>query len=912
MTHVRITTLIRFALITVLALLFAPNSAHAQDRVQPMALDFRWSSTLTDQSLIALLVWVLLMAALLIAGRPWSELALSNLSDRGAGFSRLIAWLLATFAVWLLVSVDFISFRSYWLALSLACVWLTGTILLRIRPQPEHSPSDPASITGSEIVFWVTFGIALVLRLFNPDSWHPLWGGEKPMEFAHMNAILRSDTFPPHDPWFSGEPINYYYFGEYMVASLFRLTGIPSEIGFNLAQPLVIALLASAVYSISSTLAGRLSSGRVHPRSGGAVATLLFMASGNLIASQNIVDALPDIPQPSFLDWTWAASRAITGGITEFPYFTGLYGDLHAHVIAWPITLLIVGLCLQWVLAARQNLTTTSEPEQTNNVRHKDEPSFELRPLNPATFLLTAIALGSLGAANAWDVPLYAVFVLAAAVTAVGVPFKLEGRSSWLQLPKNLAISAVIFALAYLLFLPFHRSFQALFTSVDQVRAGTKPSEFGLHLGGLLTLVLLGLLALGARRFAQRKPRHDLRYERILVVSTFLLAIVVSGLLVLFVDRQPAALWSVLLSMALSGAMSGVLCRAYLTQTDGSVLVPAVLLLPVATAALLGWTVLAIALAFGFSGFLLWIASTAPAERFVGILIAAGGFAAAGVELIFVVDDLESLEVWYRMNTVFKLYIQVWSMLAIVAGVVAALFLLGGWKHLSADSHDEDREAPEDSIANGSPSSPPGLLGWIGGLTSVLVLTLGLVYPLTSTIPRLDLRFPGHPAPTTLDAIDWMRYGTLTTAAGATIAFNEDRDVINWFNQEIDGAPVILEASIGPYRGNGSRISIATGLPTVIGWDRHERQQRAAPDISRRVADVSEIYNTMDPDRKLELLQRYSVTYIIVGDVERYTLNATNGQPYATAEGLAVFDEMVGEGLEIAFRSGDTVVYRVV
>ena len=137
------------------------------------------------------------------------------------------------------------------------------------------------------------------------------------------------------------------------------------------------------------------------------------------------------------------------------------------------------------------------------------------------------------------------------------------------------------------------------------------------------------------------------------------------------------------------------------------------------------------------------------------------------------------------------------------------------------------------SAGPGTPSRAMSFLAPVGALASVGVLAIGLLYPLTSTIPRLDLRFPGYPAPTTLDALDWMRYGTLTTDTDGTITFNEDLDVINWFNEEIDGAPVIVEASIGPYRGNGSRISIATGLPTVIGWDRHERQQRATPGIIR-------------------------------------------------------------------------------
>jgi uncharacterized membrane protein len=200
-----------------------------------------------------------------------------------------------------------------------------------------------------------------------------------------------------------------------------------------------------------------------------------------------------------------------------------------------------------------------------------------------------------------------------------------------------------------------------------------------------------------------------------------------------------------------------------------------------------------------------------------------------------------------------------------------------------------------------------------GIILSALLVVASLFYPVLATGPRLAQRFDNHPTPLTLNALDWMRYGTLSVSSSAgreEIQFQDDLAAINWFNENIEGSPVIAEASIGPYRGNGSRFSIATGLPSILGWARHEYQQRYPEDITRRDQDVRTLYNTASVKEKLNILDRYNVAYVIVGDVER--LWAVNGDRYASEAGMAAFNEMVGNSLEVAFQQGSTTVYRVI
>jgi hypothetical protein len=293
----------------------------------PVVADARWSAALTDNSALALLWWLVFLVLLVAAGLPWSLLLFRSLDDRGAGLARLIVLLLAAWPVWLLSSLDLIAFRARWTWLALLIVGGAGWLLLLRREIPDRQMVRRL-LAGPELAFWSVFALFLLFRWINPDSWHPIWGGEKPMEFAHINAILRSAHMPPYDPWFSGGILNYYYYGEYLVAFTMKLTGIPSEIAFNLAQPAIMGLLASGVWTVTATVAHRLV-----PLSrrwlAGLVGVVVVVIMGNLVALERLLEVLPERPQPTFIDWTWAGSRAVSGGITEFPYFTGLYADLH-------------------------------------------------------------------------------------------------------------------------------------------------------------------------------------------------------------------------------------------------------------------------------------------------------------------------------------------------------------------------------------------------------------------------------------------------------------------------------------------------------------------------------------------------------------------------------------------------------
>ncbi|HEU5431506.1 MAG TPA: DUF2298 domain-containing protein, partial [Thermomicrobiales bacterium] len=314
----------------------------------PVVDDAGWSAALTGQAGPALVFWIVLLVVLQAVGAPLARTLLPRFADGGWGLARLFAILLAGYLVWLGASVGLFEFRAIWCGVGVAAVGALALFFRRRRTYPTNVDRGP--VIAAEVVFWSVFALFLTFRFLNPDSWHPIWGGEKPMEFAHLNATLRSANFPPYDPWYAGGILNYYYYGLYLVAFLLKLTGIPTRVGFNLAQPTVIALLAAAAFSVAATLGRDASRLRRVAVPAGLVGVLLTVLIGNLTSAIALFQPLRP-PFDSFLDWVWAGSRAIPNAITEFPFFTGLYADLHAHVVALPMT--VAAIALSYDLAQR-------------------------------------------------------------------------------------------------------------------------------------------------------------------------------------------------------------------------------------------------------------------------------------------------------------------------------------------------------------------------------------------------------------------------------------------------------------------------------------------------------------------------------------------------------------------------------
>jgi uncharacterized membrane protein len=200
---------------------------------------------------------------------------------------------------------------------------------------------------------------------------------------------------------------------------------------------------------------------------------------------------------------------------------------------------------------------------------------------------------------------------------------------------------------------------------------------------------------------------------------------------------------------------------------------------------------------------------------------------------------------------------------------------------------------------------PGWLRAWRRTWQVVLVALVAgaALYPLLASSAKIrDRMFTD--APHTLDGMEYMQYGTYDWQG--VMDLSQDYRGIRWMQENVQGSPVIVEANLRDLYRWGSRYSIYTGLPGVVGWEWHQQQQRALVPgswISNRIQEIDNFYNTSDLGLAKSFLQKYGVKYVVVGQLER------NHYP---GPGLDKFPAANGVLWKAVFEDGDTTIYEVI
>ena len=620
--------------------------------------------------------WLIAVEFIALAVFPLAYHLLPSLRDRGYSVSKPLGLLLIGYASWILSQAHLVPSTRISLAvmvLALACVsgWLawkrrSGLLMLLKK--------EWRVVALAEIVFLVFFLVWTLYRASDPSIDHT----EQPMDFAFLNASILTVTGPPQDPWLSGESVSYYYFGYWMMGALTELTGIASNVSYNLAMALLPAMAAQAVFGLTYSIVRSQTSRPGAAVAGGTAAVVLVGVAANLegvfefmranaLGSQGFWDWLGikglDGPleeptagwYPQEFWWWFRATRVINTfdgtewldyTIQEFPFFSLILGDLHPHVMAIPFALLAAAFC--WDLFRRDHLGLTQPPSIStcpNGTLTSSIAGWWKRGDSYAYMLALGLALGGLAFTNMWDLPTYSSLLLGVAVLKA---YSLRTRRDsggptpagvWAA-PLFIATGGI--ALAVLLFLPYHLTLQSSVSGIAPVPVTTRPVHMGIVWGLYLT-----------------------------VIAPFIIGA--------FWRTTLSENWGWTAGLALGIAAVPIVVWAFLHMSDGGTTSDIwdrlVAVLPLAL-------LIAIALFTTFSSIR---ADGVTGGSFALALSALGLMLIMGPELLFIEDAFGT-----RMNTVFKLYYQAWTILAVAAGSALYFWIdLGNrgesWKRVLGD-----------------------------------------------------------------------------------------------------------------------------------------------------------------------------------------------------------------------------------
>ncbi|MBN9393458.1 MAG: hypothetical protein J0I20_35835 [Chloroflexi bacterium] len=894
--------------------------------------------------------WYALILLLGVITLPVSFLAFRHLPDRGFSFSKPLGLLLVSLLAWWLANLKWFDFTALtgWLSVGLLALFSGGLLavisgLRRDFKEWFRQRANLKTVLASELLFLAGYAAVLNLRSFilDTNSWT-----ERFFNFAFINSIATTTTLPPPDPWFGGQPINYYYGSHFLLGMLCKLSGLGADFGYTLGMGLVFALGAQACFGLVGNLVA------LTGRKGGPVirtgllGAVFMLVAGNLTLVRSVL-------QNGFLEWgskfwpTVLDIPGLTGFIfdkdaagkpamllTEFPVNSYLKGDLQANQMDVIFILLALGFGLQFLVFPRR-WALVGKP-------------FSWQALGAV--LLGGTLLGALNFINGVDfVPFFGFTVL---LLGLG---ELRGAGRWPgKVGRWLLQVAALAAATRLVYLFYTTSYGNMVKAkpvenLEQVPVigwlsqyialsltnHTNLSEylwqFGLFLFPIITFygLLVGRLWQEERQPGVRPlPRHIRAWTRIAglefaFIGGFGLVLAVGD-----VREHDFSLRTVvfpLLGLAGAGATLWPGLWEKLRQRPRLTLEAMAGLLLFAIGVVLHFELLGILAALvylsgRFAGrYLEKSGWRLNAEFFAVLAVAIAAALTLCSEVVYVRDVMDS-----RFNMVLKFWQEAWLLYSLSAAfltwrVVAwrwevirparvtvgrplplltrlrlrlsgfgfTLLRLGGFQPPLVEEGDgstgwvafsvsENTRPPATSLGRGGPANRVIPLSgakvvararsrvagwarrfWLGGLAVLLIIAL-MVPVLYSR--QVTLNFSTRYG---LNSEDW--YARTLPADYAATTFLK-----NYVGQDPARRGIVLENNGLFYSYNG-RVSVYTGLPTVVGWANHELQWRGnldELDIWKPWVDMGKIYETTDQAEAEALLKKYNVKYVFVGQIE--------------------------------------------
>lgn len=849
--------------------------------------------TMGSGDTISVLSWSLIIFIFGIGVFPLAAKIFNRFGSGGFVLSQALGIILTSLLVWTLTYMKAARFN---LPFVIGAFVLLSAVCWGIKPLREAAfdkitePFFPERAVIEELALLVIFCLMCYFKGFLPD----INGQEKYMDYGFIMSMLRNDTLPANDMWLAGNSINYYYFGQFMWALVIKCSFIKSSVAYNLAMCTATALPFAMAFSFGTMLietaaahgfhdsplpkylAGTLTGfavsiwGNSHsffydPDSIGHGLLSVFSKMGFNVGSTDSF-FYPDSTR--YIGYN--PEITVNGGdytIEEFPFYSYLIGDLHAHVISMMVVLIIACLMLSLINSAAYPDGGEMKLKRSfaNLKLGTGRLAEEFKTMVTLPFLMSSLLLGAAQMTNYWDFLFYFIFCSMAVLivniriskvfadiwgivyflinTSFILSFYLVSGSNPLLL---IALESVLMVFAY------------LFSVLDPCALSRTAFQmsFMFTAGHIVALPFNLKFDMISNSLGKVKNTSD-PYQLFILWGTHVIICLVFFVWVIVTKNYP--LTGTKKKAAQSSGTTEVITKDM--NRDG-------------------WTN-PIQKFFGRRNI---------ADIFVcGIIVAALLFIAAPE--IFYVRDIYT-DGYLRSNTMFKFTFAAFILLSESMCYAAVRFIWFVTK-------------------KGRYSSPALVTGFI----SIILMVIPAHYTMVSLTQRCsDLNRENYIG---LDGTAYIAEHTSTDAEeeyeGNLVCYLKAAE---WFNQNVKGSPVICEGYGDSYTDH-CIISAYTGLPTVFGWQTHEwlwrfhgvvdkQSDKLVSDpeedvwdniIAPRQEDVDTIYEEDDKDAIQALINKYKIEYIVLGSMEYKKFESENedlfremfGEPVFTYEDLMIF-----------------------
>ena len=810
------------------------------------------------------LKWVLVLLLFGFAALPVSAYIFQRSGSCGFFLSQPLGLLIVSLIVWELTYLHIFRFTRVFIIITLIALAAFSYLFKPLRNNLVKCLSAEGvveKIALEETLFALVLTILCYYKGFIPN----INGQEKFMDYGFIMSMLRCSTLPANDMWLSGYSINYYYFGQFIYALVIKLSGIQSGIGYNVSMCSAIAIPFSMCFSIGCMLAETaedfgLHASKVMRYACGILCAFSAIIFGNshsffydeesmgnpllkIFAKMGInvgtTDGFfyPDSTRyigynpDSTLDPNIKNGGDMT--IEEFPFYSYLVGDLHAHVVSTMVVLLIMAVCISWIRSLydfRRDALFNHKGQGVRNFRSEGGIFFkELKRAVPIHMVVAAVLLGCAQMTNYWDFLIYYIFLC---MTTLVVSTKISRVFS------DIYGTSIFFC--------------SLFAILGvYLMAGDRPL-FMVVMDIMLFVVILAADVFSPSAMTRVSVGMSLPFNSHFDMISNSLAKCVNHsspyqLYILYGTHVFICLLFVVVTICHKNYNYGITKKNRDAEICGQ---PA-------------------------EGY------TNPVAKFFGernlMDIFVCGMVAVGILLliapeIFYVRDIYTGG-YLRSNTMFKFAYAAFIILS-VAMAYSAIRLM--WY-----------------VNKKGRYSYPLFLG------AIALILMIIIVPGHYSYVSLKQRNLGNMKREYYKTLDGTAYLDTYSSPDAGLIesgnLHEYSDAIDWFNTEVKGNHVILEAYGESYH-DYDIISAYTGLQTVCGWETHEWLWRfhgivdpetdlliSDPEadvwdlyLTPRHADIYTVYTYDDPFVVYEILDRYNVEYVVIGDIERAKFNHDN------------------------------------